>query len=37
MMSKNKKKLYIEEMKKFFNETSSVFVTHYQGLNSKTN
>ena len=32
MMNKNKKKLYIEEMKKFFNKTSSVFVTHYQGL-----
>jgi len=35
MISKNKKKLYIEEMKKFFNETSSVFVTHYQGLTVK--
>ena len=35
MMNKNKKKLYIEEMKKFFNKTSSVFVTHYQGLTVK--
>ncbi len=35
MISKNKKKLYIEEMKKFFNKTSSVFVTHYQGLTVK--
>ena len=35
MISKNKKKLYIEEMKKFFNNTSSVFVTHYQGLTVK--
>ena len=35
MMNKNKKKLYIEEMKNFFNKTSSVFVTHYQGLTVK--
>jgi len=35
MMSKNKKKLYIEEMKDFFNKTSSVFITHYQGLTVK--
>ena len=35
MINKNKKKLYIEEMKKFFNNTSSVFVTHYQGLTVK--
>ena len=35
MMHKNKKKNYIEEMKVFFNKTSSVFVTHYQGLNVK--
>jgi len=35
MMNKNKKKLYIEEMKEFFNKTSSVFVTHYQGLTVK--
>jgi len=34
-MNKNKKKLYIEEMKEFFNKTSSVFVTHYQGLTVK--
>lgn len=32
MMNKNKKKIYIEEMKDLFNKTSSVFVTHYQGL-----
>ena len=35
MISKNKKKLYIEQMKDFFKKTSSVFVTHYQGLNVK--
>ena len=35
MMNKNKKKLYIEEMKEFFNKTSSIFVTHYQGLTVK--
>ena len=34
-MHKNKKKNYIEEMKAFFNKTSSVFVTHYQGLSVK--
>ena len=34
-MHKNKKKNYIEEMKVFFNKTSSVFVTHYQGLTVK--
>ena len=32
MMNKDKKKTYIEEMKGFFKKTSSVFVTHYQGL-----
>ena len=32
MMNKAKKKTYIEEMKSFFKKTSSVFVTHYQGL-----
>ena len=31
-MNKDKKKTYIEEMKSFFKKTSSVFVTHYQGL-----
>jgi len=31
-MNKDKKKIYIEEMKNFFNSTNSVFVTHYQGL-----
>ena len=31
-MHKDKKKTYIEEMKVFFKKTSSVFVTHYQGL-----
>ncbi len=35
MISKNKKKIYIEEMKNFFSKTSSVFVTHYQGLTLK--
>jgi len=35
MMNKEKKKTYIEEMKKFFKNTSSVFVTHYQGLTVK--
>jgi len=35
MMNKEKKKNYIEEMKVFFNKTSSVFVTHYQGLSVK--
>jgi len=35
MMNKYKKKLYIEEMKSFFNKTSSIFVTHYQGLTVK--
>ena len=34
-MNKDKKKLYIEEMKSFFNKTSSIFVTHYQGLTVK--
>ena len=34
-MNKDKKKAYIEEMKNFFNKTSSVFVTHYQGLSVK--
>tara|TARA_Y100000590_G_scaffold107332_1_gene122134 strand:- start:107 stop:619 length:513 start_codon:yes stop_codon:yes gene_type:complete len=35
MMNKEKKKIYIEEMKSFFEKTSSVFVTHYQGLSVK--
>ena len=35
MMNKNKKKSYIEEMKDFFKKTTSVFVTHYQGLSVK--
>jgi large subunit ribosomal protein L10 len=35
MMNKEKKKAYIEEMKNFFTKTSSVFVTHYQGLTVK--
>ena len=34
-MNKDKKKIYIEEMKNFFKKTSSVFVTHYQGLTVK--
>ena len=35
MMNKNKKKIYIEEMKNFFIKTSTVLVTHYQGLTVK--
>jgi len=35
MLSKSKKKLYIEEMKGFFKKNSSVFVTRYQGLSVK--
>ena len=35
MMHKHKKKIYIEEMKNFFQKTSSVLVTHYQGLSVK--
>ena len=35
MMTKDKKKIYIEEMKNFFKNNASVFVTHYQGLTVK--
>jgi large subunit ribosomal protein L10 len=35
MMNKEKKKNYITEMKEFFNKTSSILVTHYQGLTVK--
>jgi len=35
MMNKEKKKIYIEEMKDFFNKNSSILVTHYQGLTVK--
>ena len=35
MMDKDKKKIYISEMKNFFSKTSSVLVTHYQGLTVK--
>ena len=35
MISKTKKKNYIEEMKDFFAKTSSIFITHYQGLTVK--
>ena len=35
MMNKEKKKIYIEEMKNFFQKTNSVLVTHYQGLTVK--
>ena len=35
MMNKDKKNTYIEEMKSFFKKTSSVYVTHYQGLTVK--
>ena len=34
-MNKDKKKIYIDEMKDFFKKTSSIFVTHYQGLSVK--
>ena len=34
-MNKEKKKIYVEEMKNFFSKNSSVFVTHYQGLSIK--
>ncbi len=34
-MTKDKKKIYIEEMKNFFKNNASVFVTHYQGLTVK--
>ena len=35
MISKDKKKNYIEEMKAFFSNTNSLLVTHYQGLTVK--
>ena len=35
MMNKEKKKIYVKEMKNFFSKNSSVFVTHYQGLSIK--
>ena len=35
MMHKDKKKIYIKEMRDFFGKTSSVYVTHYQGLTVK--
>ena len=35
MMNKDKKKTYIQEMKNIFKNTSSIFVTHYQGLTVK--
>ena len=34
-MNKEKKKIYIEEMKSYFSKTSSAFITHYQGLTVK--
>ena len=34
-MHKDKKKIYIKEMRDFFSKTSSVYVTHYQGLTVK--
>ena len=34
-MNKDKKKIYIEEMKNFFKNNASIFVTHYQGLTVK--
>ena len=35
MMNKEKKQTYIKEMKDFFAKTTSIFVTHYQGLTVK--
>ena len=35
MINKDRKKLYIEEMKNFFDKTNSILVTHYQGLTVK--
>ena len=35
MMNKEKKKSYIEEMKKNFASNDSVMIAHYQGLNVK--
>ena len=35
MMNKEKKKSYIEEMKKNFSSNNSVMIAHYQGLNVK--
>ena len=35
MMNKEQKKNYISEMKKFFEASNSVLVTHYQGLSVK--
>ena len=35
MMNKDKKKNYIEDMKNFFKKTSSILITHYQGLSVK--
>jgi len=35
MLNKQQKKTYINEMKDFFKKTSSVLVTHYQGLSVK--
>ena len=35
MMNKEKKKIYIQEMKNFFSKSESVFVTQYQGLTVK--
>ena len=35
MLNKEKKKMYIEQMKDFFKTKSSILVTHYQGLTVK--
>ena len=35
MMNKEKKKTYIKEMKEVFSKTSSIYITHYQGLTVK--
>ena len=33
MMNREKKKNYIEEMKKAFTTNEAIMITHYQGLN----
>ena len=35
MISKEKKKIYIDEMKSIFSKTNSIFITQYQGLTVK--
>ena len=35
MMSKEQKKSYVEEMKKFFSSNEAIMIAHYKGLNVK--